>query len=77
VIRLDLDDLRRFVHESGEGTLQIVGAEPDWQTPLGPAVNDSRDARPGSLFVALPGEHTDGHRFAAGGGGTGRRRASG
>jgi UDP-N-acetylmuramoyl-tripeptide--D-alanyl-D-alanine ligase len=26
---------------------------------------DSRTAGPGSLFVALPGEHTDGHSFAA------------
>src|SRR6185312_3431380 len=24
---------------------------------------DSRLVRPGNLFVALPGEHTDGHRF--------------
>lgn len=24
---------------------------------------DSRDVEPGDLFVALPGEHTDGHRF--------------
>ncbi|MDH6108275.1 UDP-N-acetylmuramoyl-tripeptide--D-alanyl-D-alanine ligase [Kitasatospora sp. MAP12-15] len=30
-----------------------------------PAVVDSRLAEPGSLFVALPGEHTDGHLFAA------------
>ncbi|MGF1429038.1 UDP-N-acetylmuramoyl-tripeptide--D-alanyl-D-alanine ligase [Kitasatospora sp. LaBMicrA B282] len=29
-----------------------------------PAVIDSRLAEPGSLFVALPGRHTDGHRFA-------------
>jgi UDP-N-acetylmuramoyl-tripeptide--D-alanyl-D-alanine ligase len=28
-------------------------------------VVDSRKARRGDLFVALPGEHTDGHRFAA------------
>ncbi len=26
---------------------------------------DSREVRPGNLFVALPGEHTDGHRFVA------------
>jgi UDP-N-acetylmuramoyl-tripeptide--D-alanyl-D-alanine ligase len=31
---------------------------------LGGAV-DSREVRPGNLFVALPGEHTDGHRFVA------------
>ncbi|MDH6577355.1 UDP-N-acetylmuramoyl-tripeptide--D-alanyl-D-alanine ligase [Kitasatospora sp. MAP5-34] len=30
-----------------------------------PAVVDSRLAEPGSLFVALPGERTDGHLFAA------------
>lgn len=30
----------------------------------GPAVIDSRLAEPGVLFVALPGERTDGHRFA-------------
>jgi UDP-N-acetylmuramoyl-tripeptide--D-alanyl-D-alanine ligase len=29
------------------------------------AVVDSRRATPGSLFVALPGERTDGHRFVA------------
>ncbi|MFI2752649.1 UDP-N-acetylmuramoyl-tripeptide--D-alanyl-D-alanine ligase [Cellulomonas sp. P22] len=32
----------------------------------GPAVIDSREVEPGSLFVALPGEHADGHDFAAG-----------
>ncbi|HZL02514.1 MAG TPA: Mur ligase domain-containing protein, partial [Cellulomonas sp.] len=31
----------------------------------GPVVIDSRLAQPGALFVALPGEHTDGHDFAA------------
>jgi UDP-N-acetylmuramoyl-tripeptide--D-alanyl-D-alanine ligase len=30
----------------------------------GPVVIDSRQASAGSLFVALPGEHQDGHRFA-------------
>lgn len=32
----------------------------------GPVVVDSRQVAPGSLFVALPGEHVDGHDFAAG-----------
>ncbi|MFJ2521181.1 UDP-N-acetylmuramoyl-tripeptide--D-alanyl-D-alanine ligase [Cellulosimicrobium cellulans] len=32
----------------------------------GPVVVDSRRVAPGSLFVALPGEHVDGHDFAAG-----------
>ena len=30
----------------------------------GPVVIDSRLAQPGALFVALPGEHSDGHDFA-------------
>ncbi|GAA5216874.1 UDP-N-acetylmuramoyl-tripeptide--D-alanyl-D-alanine ligase [Streptomyces thinghirensis] len=30
-----------------------------------PAVVDSREVEPGGLFAALPGEHTDGHAFAA------------
>ena len=33
--------------------------------PLSAVVIDSRQAGPGSLFVALPGEHTDGHNFVA------------
>ncbi len=31
----------------------------------GPVVVDSREVLPGGLFVALPGEHVDGHDFAA------------
>jgi len=31
----------------------------------GPVVIDSRDAGPGGLFAALPGERVDGHDFAA------------
>ncbi|MCX4399944.1 UDP-N-acetylmuramoyl-tripeptide--D-alanyl-D-alanine ligase (plasmid) [Streptomyces sp. NBC_00053] len=30
-----------------------------------PAVVDSREVEPGGLFAALPGEHADGHAFAA------------
>jgi len=30
---------------------------------IGPVVTDSREVTPGSLFVALAGERTDGHRF--------------
>ena len=30
----------------------------------GPVVIDSREARPGGLFAALPGERVDGHDFA-------------
>lgn len=32
-------------------------------TPVSPALLDSRDARPGALFVAFAGEKTDGNRF--------------
>ena len=31
----------------------------------GPVVIDSRQAVPGALFAALPGEHADGHDYAA------------
>jgi UDP-N-acetylmuramoyl-tripeptide--D-alanyl-D-alanine ligase len=31
----------------------------------GAVVTDSREVQPGGLFVALPGEHVDGHDFAA------------
>ncbi|MCF7902126.1 MAG: UDP-N-acetylmuramoyl-tripeptide--D-alanyl-D-alanine ligase [Candidatus Marinimicrobia bacterium] len=35
----------------------------EFQRPIRGAVIDSRKVRPGNLFVALPGEHTDGHAF--------------
>lgn len=44
------------------GTLDSVDPA---QRVEGPAVIDSREAVPGSLFVALPGERSDGHDFAA------------
>jgi UDP-N-acetylmuramoyl-tripeptide--D-alanyl-D-alanine ligase len=37
--------------------------DPQWRVPLTEVVVDSRLAIQGSLFVALRGEHTDGHRF--------------
>jgi UDP-N-acetylmuramoyl-tripeptide--D-alanyl-D-alanine ligase len=48
---------------------EITGARldqvPDPQvTVSGPVVIDSRKAGPGGLFVALPGEHADGHDYA-------------
>ncbi|WP_454854626.1 UDP-N-acetylmuramoyl-tripeptide--D-alanyl-D-alanine ligase [Promicromonospora soli] len=39
-------------------------ADPD-VTVTGAVIIDSRDAGPGALFVALPGERVDGHNFAA------------
>ncbi len=34
-------------------------------TPLNGAAIDSRQVAPGCLFVALPGERTDGHNYVA------------
>ena len=40
---------------------------PDPQAEItGPVVVDSRQVQPGGLFAAVPGEHVDGHDFAAG-----------
>lgn len=49
---------------------EIVGATADriadpGAIVTGPVVIDSRQARPGSLFAALPGTRADGHDFAA------------
>jgi UDP-N-acetylmuramoyl-tripeptide--D-alanyl-D-alanine ligase len=49
---------------------QIIGATADRVTDqaaivTGPVVIDSRQARPGGLFAALPGTRADGHDFAA------------
>lgn len=33
------------------------------ETPIPEAVIDSRKAQPGSMFVAMPGERTDGHQY--------------
>jgi UDP-N-acetylmuramoyl-tripeptide--D-alanyl-D-alanine ligase len=49
---------------------EIVGGQADLVADpgaivTGPVVIDSRQARPGSLFAALPGTRSDGHEFAA------------
>lgn len=55
--------------EIAAATGGVLHADPDQdRTTLvvsGPVVVDSRDVLPGGLFVALPGEHVDGHDFAA------------
>jgi UDP-N-acetylmuramoyl-tripeptide--D-alanyl-D-alanine ligase len=47
----------------------VVGGEAarpgDGQRVIDHVVTDSRQAGPGALFVALPGEHADGHAFVA------------
>ena len=54
------------LHEIARATGgRLVGdADPD-RVVDGPVVLDSRAAVDGSLFVAVPGEHVDGHDFAA------------
>lgn len=47
-----------------QGTI-TGGADAGDTTVTGPVVIDSRRAEPGALFAALPGEHADGHDFAA------------
>jgi UDP-N-acetylmuramoyl-tripeptide--D-alanyl-D-alanine ligase len=46
------------------GAKQDLGGAGDAEV-TGPVIIDSRQAVPGSLFAALPGEHADGHDFAA------------
>lgn len=47
-------------------TRQAVTLPPSWaNAQIGSVVTDSREVTPGSLFVALTGERTDGHRFLA------------
>ena len=44
----------------------IAGWRPEGEvfaTPITRAVIDSRQAQPGALFIALRGEHKDGHDF--------------
>ena len=59
---------------------EIVGATADriadpGAIVTGPVVIDSRQARPGSLFAALPGTRADGHDFAADAAATGAAAA--
>lgn len=41
----------------------LGGAPPDTATPISDVVIDSREVGPGALFVALPGESSDGHQY--------------
>ncbi|MCB0211047.1 MAG: hypothetical protein KDJ52_17040, partial [Anaerolineae bacterium] len=43
----------------------LTGYRVDAPQPIEQVVIDSREAKAGSLFVALPGEQTDGHNFVA------------
>jgi UDP-N-acetylmuramoyl-tripeptide--D-alanyl-D-alanine ligase len=59
VIALSLAEIAEVVggqtHDIPDPTVQVTG----------PVVRDSREAGPGSLFVAFAGERADGHDFAA------------
>ncbi|CAG7845734.1 UDP-N-acetylmuramoyl-tripeptide--D-alanyl-D-alanine ligase [Pseudoclavibacter triregionum] len=60
MIDLTLDEIAAAV----SGRL-ILSEGTDGSTVVGGLVNtDSREIRPGGIFVAKPGEFTDGHRFA-------------
>jgi UDP-N-acetylmuramoyl-tripeptide--D-alanyl-D-alanine ligase len=68
-------DARQPESRPGAGPLPLTAAEIasvtggrlvlEAATPVAGAAVDSRLVRPGNLFVALPGERTDGHRFVA------------
>ncbi|HEY8113776.1 MAG TPA: Mur ligase domain-containing protein, partial [Actinomycetes bacterium] len=49
------------------GRLSVpAGSRPEGEIDVaGPVVVDSRQATAGSLFVAIKGEHADGHEYAA------------
>lgn len=52
------------IHEIADATGGRVLGDPAARV-TGPVVIDSRLVVPGALFVALPGEHVDGHDFVA------------
>jgi UDP-N-acetylmuramoyl-tripeptide--D-alanyl-D-alanine ligase len=58
------------VAEIAEATGGTVAVATDARV-TGPVVTDSRQVTPGALFVALPGEHVDGHDYAARAAGSG------
>ncbi|MGZ7103712.1 MAG: Mur ligase domain-containing protein, partial [Candidatus Angelobacter sp.] len=50
--------LERIAHEIGG---ELRGASSP--LPIDRVCTDSRGAAPGALFIALKGQHSDGHRF--------------
>ena len=62
---LDAAFVARALGESLRGREHPREAIEDAPAPFRRAVIDSRQAGPGDLFVALPGERHDGHDFAA------------
>lgn len=60
MIELSLAELAGIL----DGALQLPVGTPEDSRLTGPVVVDSRLATAGSIFFAMPGEETDGHRFA-------------
>jgi UDP-N-acetylmuramoyl-tripeptide--D-alanyl-D-alanine ligase len=58
VIPFSVEQIARFTGGRPDGVADLTALVP------GPAITDSRQAAPGALFAALPGERADGHDFA-------------
>lgn len=56
---MTLDELISPIH----GRLGVLERNGDQRVTIADLTEDSRDVRPGSLFVAVPGERVDGHQF--------------
>ncbi len=54
--------LAQIAHATG-GDLHTIGADTAQTVVAGAVDTDSREIAPGGIFVAKPGESTDGHRF--------------
>ena len=63
MIALSLTEVARA---TGGRVVTPEGVDPDGVVVDGPVVTDSREAGPGSLYVARVGQHADGHDFVAG-----------
>ena len=63
MIALTLTEIARA---TGGRVVAPAGADPGALVVDGPVVTDSREAGPGSLYVARVGEHADGHDFVPG-----------
>jgi UDP-N-acetylmuramoyl-tripeptide--D-alanyl-D-alanine ligase len=59
MIALSLAEIAEILH----GELRLTGVDTPETVVDGCVDTDSREMRPGSIFVAKPGESTDGHRF--------------
>ena len=59
MISLSLTEIAEITHG------RLTGEPAPVPVVTGPVVIDSRQAVPGALFAALPGEHVDGHDYAA------------